>query len=240
LDSVRLGANASSDKKMTEEELRKQLQDLDEYLRRTEASDEKEDAQYGPEQRGDELPAELRSAQRRKEKLQEALEILEQRPPLKRGEGRKDVSPADAEAVWLKKKEKDEFICPAGKRLTFFRNHRRRTATKIYRGLDCQNYPARSQCTERADGIRHIEVRPDHAEIRKIRQRLKTEQGTILYKKRKAIIEPIFGRWQHNWGVRRLRLSGLSGFSIELHLLAIAHNLTKLCRMQQTLAASRS
>jgi Transposase DDE domain len=49
-----------------------------------------------------------------------------------------------------------------------------------------------------------------------------------IYKKRKAIVEPIFGRWQHNWGVRRLRLRGLMGFSVELHLLAIAHNLTKV------------
>ena len=347
LDSVKLGANTSADKKMTAEELRKQLQDLDEYLQRTEASDKKEDAQYGPEERGDELPAELRSAQRRKEKLQEALEILEQRPAHKGGEGRKDVSPADAEAVWVKKKGrfmrgysgqvaadadhqiivavkataqgtdedqlnpmvreveartgkpaeqlvadsgyytddavleaakgktdcfvpdsdtaanlnnpkrseklspfhwsrfeydegKDEFVCPEGKRLPFFKNHHRRTPTKIYRGLDCQNCPARQQCTEHASGFRSIQVRPDHAEIRKIRQKLKTEAGKILYKKRKAIIEPIFGRWQHNWGVRRLRLCGLSGFSIELHLLAIAHNLTKLCRMQRALAASRA
>jgi hypothetical protein len=135
---------------------------------------------------------------------------------------------------------KDEFICPAGKRLTFFRNHHRRMATKLYRGADCRNCPAHSQCTERTDGVRHIQVRLDHAEIRKIRQKLKTEQGIILYKKRKAIIEPIFGRWQHNWGVRRLRLRGLNGFSIELHLLAIAHNLTKLCRLPQILAECRS
>jgi transposase len=338
LDSVKLGANASSDKKMTAEELRKQIEDLDGYLKRAEESDKKEDEQYGPEERGDELPAELRSAQRRKEKLQEALEILERRPPAKSGEGRKDVSPGDAEAVWVKKggkfirgysaqvaadaehqiivalkptaestdseqlnpmrcqieattgqpaeklvadsgyysddavleaarsetdcyvpdgntaanlnnpqraeklspfhwsrfeydKEKDEFICPEGKRLPFLKDHYRRTETKIYRGLDCQSCPVRSQCTEHASGFRNIQVRPDHAQVREIRQKLETEKGIKLYKKRKAIIEPIFGRWQHNWGVRRIRLRGLTGFSIEVHLLAIAHNLTKLCRL---------
>ena len=47
------------------------------------------------------------------------------------------------------------------------------------------------------------------------------------------MIEPIFGRWQHNWGVRRLRLRGFTGFSIESHLLAIVHNVTKLFRFQQ-------
>ena len=61
----------------------------------------------------------------------------------------------------------------------------------------------------------------------------KTESGKAIYEKRKAIIEPIFWRWQHNWGIRRLRLRGLAGFSVELHLMAIAHNLTKLFRLQQ-------
>jgi hypothetical protein len=31
-------------------------------------------------------------------------------------------------------------------------------------------------------------------------------------------------------------LRGLAGFSVELHLLAIAHNLTKLFRLQQCLS----
>jgi transposase len=346
LDSVKLRANANPNKKMTAEELRQQIQGLDEYLGRVEASDEKEDAQHGLEQRGDELPEDLRSAQKRREKLQQALDILEQSGPCPRSQGRKDLSPADPEAVWVKKQgrlvrgysaqvaadsdhqiivgvkptvqgtdsdqlnpmvreiekttgksadqlvadsgyytddavleaaegqtdcfvpdgdtaanlnnpkrseqlspyhfsrfeydaQKDEFICPEGQRLPFIRNHHRRTPTKIYRGLECQNCPARSQCTEHASGFRHIQVRPDHTQIRAIREKLKTEQGIAIYKKRKAIIEPIFGRWQHNWGVRRLRLWGLSGFSIEVHLLAIAHNLTKLCRLQQQAWAAR-
>ena len=92
---------------------------------------------------------------------------------------------------------------------------------------DCADCPFRDQCTKDTKG-RSIEVRRDYAELRKIRDRLHDEAVKKIYKKRKAIIEPIFGRWQHNWGVRRLRLRGLAGFSIELHLLAIAHNLTKL------------
>jgi IS5 family transposase len=74
----------------------------------------------------------------------------------------------------------------------------------------------------------------DHVEVRKIREKLSSESGRATFKKSKAIIEPTFGRWQHNWGIRRLRLRGLAGFSIELHLLAIAHNLTKMLRLQQS------
>jgi transposase len=132
---------------------------------------------------------------------------------------------------------KDEFVCPQGKRLPFVRNHEKRgQATKVYRCADCHDCPFRAQCTEHASGFRSIELRVDHAEVRKLREKLKTEIGKAVYKKRKAIVEPIFGRWQHNWGIRRLRLRGLAGFSAELHLMAIAHNMAKLFRFEQGLA----
>jgi transposase/predicted RNA-binding Zn-ribbon protein involved in translation (DUF1610 family) len=131
---------------------------------------------------------------------------------------------------------KDEFTCPQGKVLPFWRNHSRRGPTKVYRCQECDMCPVRALCTEDARGFRSIEVRADHAEVRKIRERFKSETVRAVYRKRKTIIEPIFGRWQHNWGVRRLRLRGLTGFSAELHLLAIAHNVTKLFKVKSALA----
>ncbi len=345
LDSVKLPADASSGKKKTEEQLNEELKKLDEYLSKVEASDRKEDGQYGLDVRGDELPADIVGAQQRKEKLEKALEILKERKAAAKREPPKDVSVVDPEAPWVKKggkfvrgysgqvaadsehqvivglkataegtdndqlnpmlqeverttgqapeqlvadsgyytddavleasksktdcvvpdsetaaqlnnpkrsesekvayhtnrfsydEEKDEFTCPQGKQLPFIRNHKKRgQATKVYRCADCPDCPFHAECTEYASGLRSIEVRADHAEVRKIREKLKTESMKATYKKRKAIIEPIFGRWQHNWGIRRLRLRGLAGFSIELHLLATAHNLTKLFRFQQGLA----
>jgi transposase len=345
LDSVKLPADASSGKKMTEAQLNEELRKLDEYLRKVEAGDQREDGQYGSEARGDELPPDVVGAQQRKEKLEKALAILKERQSAAKREPPKDVSIVDPEAPWVKKggkfvrgysgqvaadsehqvivgvkataqgtdndqlnpmleevaatvgqapdqlvadsgyytdeavleasksktdcvvpdsetaaqlnnpkrseskeaayhvsqfsydEAKDEFTCPQGKQLPFIRNHEKRgKRTKVYRCADCQDCPFRAQCTEHASGFRSIELMVDHAQIRKIREKLKTESGKATYKKRKAIIEPIFGRWQHNWGIRRLRLRGLSGFSIELHLLAIAHNLTKMFRFRETLA----
>jgi transposase len=136
---------------------------------------------------------------------------------------------------------KDEFTCPQGKPLAFIRNHTKHGySTKVYACTDCLDCPFRTQCTDHASGLRSIELRADHAEVRKLREKLKTENGKATYKKRKAIIEPIFGRWQHNWGIRRLRLRGLAGFSVELHLMAIAHNLTKLFRFQQSFAKAEA
>jgi transposase len=345
LDSVKFPADASGGKKMTDAQLNDELRRLDEYLHTAESSDRTEDAFYGTQQRGDELPPEVVDAQRRKEKLAEALEILKQRQAAAKEERPKDVSLVDPEAPWVKKNGRsvrgysgqvaadsehkvivglkatarntdndqlnpmlheiektagqapeqlvadsgyysddavleaaksktdcvvpdsetaaqmnnpkrsesdktayhvsrfiydeamDEFTCPQGKRLPFYRNHNRRgQPTKVYRCADCRDCPFRAQCTDHQSGLRSIELRVDHVEIRKIREKVRTEDGKAVYRKRKAIIEPIFGRWQHNWGIRRLRLRGLAGFSVELHLLAIAHNLTKLFRSQQSFA----
>src|SRR5512139_483922 len=79
LDSVKMPADASSGKKMTAAQLNEQIKKLDEYLHKVEASDQKEDGQYGSESRGDELPAEIKGAQQRREQLEQALAVLMER-----------------------------------------------------------------------------------------------------------------------------------------------------------------
>ncbi|MDM7987549.1 MAG: IS1182 family transposase [Smithella sp.] len=343
LDSVKFPGDVSADRKMTMAQLNDAIHQLDEYLGKVESTDKTEDVQYGSGLRGDELPADVSDAQRRREKLAKALDILKERQAVAKREPPKNVSLVDPEAPWVKKAgkfvrgysgqvaadsehqvivglkataqgtdndqlnpmldeiektagqapeqlvadsgyytdeavleasrsktdcmvpdaetaarlnnpkreekkdatysvssfeydaEKDEFICPQGKRLAFVRNHTRHgQPTKLYRCSDCPDCANRAQCTSHSSGSRGIEVNASHVKIREIREKFKTDTGKDLYKKRKAIIEPIFGRWQHNWGIRRLRLRGLAGFSVELHLLAIAHNMTKLLRLQQT------
>lgn len=131
----------------------------------------------------------------------------------------------------------DAFTCPHGKKLPFVKKYKRHgRVKKVYRCSDCRDCPFQAQCTNHASGYRSIELSANHVEVRKIRDKFKTEGGKAIYRKRKAIIEPIFGRWQHNWGIRHLRLRGLAGFSVELHLLAIAHNVTKLFRLQRSFA----
>jgi transposase len=341
LDSVKLAANASAGKKMTMGELREHIEGLNEYLRKVEANDRQEDGAYGAGHRGDELPEEIRDAQGRKEKLQQALKVLQERQAGAKWEVPKNVSIVDPEAPWVKKggrlirgysgqvaadaehqvivavkataepvdseqlnpmlqeveettgqapaqlvadsgyytdeavlaasqsntdcivpdsetaarlnnpnrKEpgayhvmrfvydggRDEFTCPMGKKLPFWRQRKGSRPKKVYRCADCHHCPVRAECTNSNSGLRSIEVGPNHAEVRKIRDRFNTEAGKAVYRMRKKIIEPVFGRWQHNWGVRRLRLRGLNGFSSELHLLAIAHNLAKVFRVQWAL-----
>ena len=122
----------------------------------------------------------------------------------------------------------DEFTCPQERKLVVQKKHTRRgQLTTVYRGVGCADCPVRADCTADKSGVRTIEVHRRYAVIRAAKERLKTDEGQALYRKRKSTAEPVFGQWQHNRGVRRLRLRGLSGCDIELHLLAIAHNMKK-------------
>jgi transposase len=127
----------------------------------------------------------------------------------------------------------DEFTCSQGRKLTVMKKHTRRgLPTTVYKGLDCATCPVRAQCTADRKGARTIEVHRHYATIRKAKEQFHSQEGQALYQKRQVIVEPVFGQWQHNRGVRRLRLRGLSGCDIELHLLAIGHNVKKFWKKQ--------
>jgi transposase len=83
IDGTKIKANASkhkamSYKRMNETETRLQ-QEIDALLRQAEATDAAEDAQYGKDRRGDELPAELQRRESRLRKIREAKAALEQK-----------------------------------------------------------------------------------------------------------------------------------------------------------------
>jgi len=83
LDGSKIKANASKHKAMSygrmrekQRQLREEVQDL---LAQAEAADAAEDAEYGPDRRGDELPAELQRRESRLKRIREAKRALEVR-----------------------------------------------------------------------------------------------------------------------------------------------------------------
>jgi transposase len=81
IDGTRIKANASKHKamsygRMTQQEAALQAE-IAELLRRAEQADRDEDARYGPDRRGDELPAELARRESRLQKIREAKAALE-------------------------------------------------------------------------------------------------------------------------------------------------------------------
>jgi transposase len=61
---------------------------------------------------------------------------------------------------------------------------------------------------------------------------LDSEHGGELYRKRKQIIEPVFGHTRHNRGVTHFLRRGRTAVRTEWRLLMMTHNLTKLHRHQ--------
>ena len=83
LDSSKIKANASKHKAMSygrmREKQRQLREEVNELLAQAEASDAAEDAEYGADQRGDELPAELQRRESRLQRIREAKRALEAR-----------------------------------------------------------------------------------------------------------------------------------------------------------------
>jgi hypothetical protein len=100
LDGSKVKANASKHKAMSygymqaeEKRLRGEVKRL---LEQAEKEDKEEDARYGRERRGDELPAELEGRESRLEKIREAKRALEQRARKQaksKGEAQEEAKP---------------------------------------------------------------------------------------------------------------------------------------------------
>jgi hypothetical protein len=61
-----------------------------------------------------------------------------------------------------------------------------------------------------------------------MRQRLASDEGRALYRKRQTAVEPIFGQTKHNRRAGRFRRRGLAACRAEWRLLTTTHNLLKL------------
>ena len=106
LDGTKVKANASKHKAMSYdrmEEKEKQLKaEVKQILEQAEATDEEEDARYGKEQRGDELPAELERRETRLKRIKEAKRALEER-------ARQKAASEGSDPKQAKPKEKDQY-----------------------------------------------------------------------------------------------------------------------------------
>lgn len=70
---------------------------------------------------------------------------------------------------------------------------------------------------------------PDNATTKqRMERKLRTKRGQGVYKKRKQIIEPVFGQIKEARGFRRFHLRGLEAVTGEWDLVCLTHNVLKL------------
>jgi transposase/curved DNA-binding protein CbpA len=66
------------------------------------------------------------------------------------------------------------------------------------------------------------------AEHRRMRQKLRSPSGRRIYRKRKSIVEPVFGVLKQQRGMRQFRSRGLERVATEFTLAAVAYNITRM------------
>lgn len=121
LDSTVIKANAAYDERYTEKKLIKERKEIEktieEYLKKANKIDENEDKEYGEEKRGDELPKEISSKERRLKKLEETLmQLKKEKGEIRTSKGKKEkeINITDIDAKYQRDK---------GKITTGYRSH---------------------------------------------------------------------------------------------------------------------
>jgi len=126
--------------------------------------------------------------------------------------------------------DKDCFICPAGHTLEL------KTETsdgkKIYQGdkAECDICPYKARCCSSKRGEPRTINTDDKEPLRqKMREKMEQESSKEIYKKRKKIVEPVFGQIK-NSGFRGFSLRGHEKASGEFSLACAVHNFKKVVR----------
>lgn len=134
--------------------------------------------------------------------------------------------------------ERDVYICPNNEELTF-RHRRRDKGGQMYSVYQCQIRICRKcryfgVCTKSCEGRRITSY--DNADVLYgMRQKLDTAEGKMIYRRRKAIVEPVLGNIKHNLRFRQFLLRGLKKVKAEFTLMAIVHNILKIAKSFKSL-----
>lgn len=140
----------------------------------------------------------------------------------------------------------DSYQCPNGQQLLFKKKynytHKRtgyQSVIKEYTCQSCAGCPFYEKCCKSLNGEnRTIQVNEKLEDYKQqARENLGTERGSRLKKQRSIEIESCFGDIKHNMGFRRFHVRGLQKVKTEITLVAMAHNLRKVCLSRLTKAA---
>lgn len=131
-------------------------------------------------------------------------------------------------------KEEDYAVCPMGQHMKNIGAHKEQNKSGYeqciikYQAKNCDGCPMRGMC-HKQKGNRIVEINHRLRELKSLAaQRLQSEEGIRKRKKRCHDVEPIFANWKQNKGFRRFNLRGRDKVTIEIGLIALAHNLQKL------------
>jgi transposase len=126
--------------------------------------------------------------------------------------------------------DKDCFVCPAGHTLEL--KAESSDGKKIYQGdkAECDICPYKARCCSSKRGEpRTINTDDKEPLRRKMNEKMEEESSKEIYKKRKKIVEPVFGQIK-NSGFRGFLLRGYEKASGEFSLACAVHNIKKIVK----------
>ena len=137
-----------------------------------------------------------------------------------------------ASKCFLKEDGQDALICPAQRRLRFYRQVRCSSGTyREYRAFGCRDCSFYTQCvTGHCKSGRAVQISVVAEQRQKILDKLKTSQGRQLYALRQQTVEPVIGNIKWNRRLDRFLLDGKEGAGSEVWLACSAHNLSIYAR----------
>ncbi len=129
-------------------------------------------------------------------------------------------------AEFVYDKQKDCYICPAGKVLNKAGNYTQRNTYKafMYKTQACQTCAIRQECTKNKSG-RIIERTEYQDVIDENKERVRKNRD--YYKLRQQIVEHQFGIFKRQWGFSFTLMRGKQNVLSEVHLLMIVYNLKR-------------
>jgi hypothetical protein len=122
----------------------------------------------------------------------------------------------------------DSFSCPGGHRLEL--KIKKKDGTKIYQGEKsvCDSCSYKSRCCSSKKGEARSIRTDEYEPLREaMREKMSHEESKEIYKKRKVIVEPVFGQIK-NMGFRRFHVRGFQKASGEFSFVCSVHNIKKM------------
>ena len=137
-------------------------------------------------------------------------------------------------------KSKDEFVCPAGKRLKYLGDETERRHRRKYAALrsECRGCAWKSCCTR--GSRRELKVGLHHSALVELRADSRTESFRHLYRSRAPVIEGVFAEAKQWHGLSRAWRRGLSKMRIQCLLIAAVLNFKRLTALLSPLYGSHA
>jgi transposase len=126
--------------------------------------------------------------------------------------------------------ERDMYICPENKNLKRYpeMKRRRKSPFLVYRGESCRGCAVKNECTRAP--TRSINRDGRESLIETMREKLRSQDGREIYKKRLYTVEPVIGDMKWNRRKMMMSLRGLVKVRGEFLLMCLVNNIKKVVK----------